>query len=318
MKKLSFLEAIREQIRVRHYSLQTEKSYLYWARYLVRYSHVRNAQELSPKHIESFLCYLSTHCKVSASTQKQALCALVFCYKHVLAIDTSSLNFPYAKGPSRIPQVLDDQQAKRIINLMNGEYKIIASILYGSGLRLTESLRLRIKDIDFVNRTIFVFRGKGQKDRVCLLPNCIIEDLQKQLEKVRSIHTNDLYQGCGYTSLPSSLFRKYKKSVKQFHWQYLFPASRRCIHPVDGYTCRHHIHPTAFSRALRKAASLSQIGKRVTAHTFRHSFATSLLKRGYDIRTLQEMLGHQDLKTTQIYTHVAGLHQSGVVSPLDI
>ncbi|MBQ4892143.1 integron integrase [Shewanella sp. MMG014] len=317
MKKPTFIEAIREQIRVRHYSLQTEKSYLYWARYFIRYTQIKNARELAPSHIESFLYYLSNQRGVSASTQKQALCALVFVFKHVLEVNTDNLNFPYAKAPSRIPQVLDAQQAKLIINLMNGQYKMIASILYGSGLRLNEALSLRVKDIDFTHRTIFVFRGKGQKDRVCLLPDCAVDSLKEQIEKVKEIHHNDIKAGLGFTSLPPSLFRKYQQSIKQFHWQYIFPASRLCVHPIDGYICRHHIHPSAFGRALRIATIQAQVAKRVTAHTFRHSFATQLLQHGTDIRTVQEQLGHKDLKTTQLYTHAAGINQTGIVSPMD-
>lgn len=187
------------------------------------------------------MCYLSNQRGVSASTQKQALCALVFAFKHVLGINTDGLNFPYAKAPSRIPQVLNDEQAKRIINLMIGDYKMVASILYGSGLRLNEALRLRVKDIDFTHRTIFVFRGKGQKDRVCLLPSCAIDSLKGQIEKVKRVHHKDIDAGFGFSSLPTSLFRKYKQSIKQLHWQYIFPASRRCVHPIDGYICRHHI-----------------------------------------------------------------------------
>ncbi|QYJ88008.1 integron integrase [Shewanella mesophila] len=303
MTKPSFIEAIREQIRVRHYSLQTEKSYLYWVRYLIRYSQVQRASELTPSHIEFFLYHLSSQRGVSASTQKQALCAIVFVFKHVLRVDPDVLTFPYAKAPTRVPQVLDNQQAKLIINQMSGEYNMIASILYGSGLRLNEALRLRGRDIDFVHRTIFVFRGKGQKDRVYLLPSSTIDSLKGQIEKVKGVHHKDIEAGFGFASLPTSLFRKYKQSIKQFHWQYIFPASRLCVHPVDGYICRHHIHPSAFGRALRVATEQAQVGKRVTAHTFRHSFATQLLLHGTDIRTVQEQLGHKDLKTTQIYTN---------------
>ncbi|WP_163931939.1 integron integrase [Paraferrimonas sp. SM1919] len=317
MANLGFIAAVREQIRVRHYSLQTEKSYLYWLRYFIRYCGVRSAGELTPTHVERFLYYLSSQRKVSASTQKQALCALVFAYKHVLKTETENLQFPYAKGPTRVPQVLSAEEAKRVIQLLRGEHQLIASILYGSGLRLNEALRLRVKDIDIHSGTIFVFRGKGQKDRMCILPEALIDPLKQQIDRVREIHADDLDAGFGYTSVPASLFRKYKQSLKQFHWQYLFPSTGRCVHPHDGYICRHHIHPTAFGKALRQAVKVANLTKIVTAHTFRHTFATQLLVHGADIRSVQEQLGHSDLKTTQIYTHAAGLNQSGLVSPID-
>ncbi len=204
-----------------------------------------------------------------------------------------------------------------IINQLPNYHHLIGAILFGSGLRLKEALWIRIKDIDFKEKSIFVYQGKGQKDRICMLPQTIISQLNVQITHVKAIHDHDLAAGFGLASLPISLMRKYQNSAAQFHWQYLFPASRRCVHPSDHYICRHHIHPTAFSRELRQATKRAQINKRVTAHTFRHSFATCLLRKGYDIRTIQEMLGHTDVKTTQIYTHVIGGHYSGVISPLD-
>ncbi len=317
MGQATYIEAIRAEIRVRHYSYQTEKSYLYWNRYFIRHCNIRHGDDITPALIEHFLCFLAVQCKVSASTQKQALCAIIFACRHVLKIETKELQFPYAKTPQRIPQVLSSDEAKLIISFLSNYHHLIGSILFGAGLRLKEALRLRIKDIDLSTKSIFVYQGKGQKDRVCMLPNGLVDELTLQISHVKKIHDRDLAEGFGLASLPISLIKKYRSSAAKFHWQYIFPASRRCIHPSDKYVCRHHIHPTAFSRELRKATTKSNTNKRVTAHTFRHSFATSLLLKGHDIRTIQELLGHSDVKTTQIYTHVIGGHHTGVISPLD-
>jgi integron integrase len=317
MGQLTFLEAIRTEIRVRHYSYQTEKSYLYWNRYFIRHCNIRHGADITPALIEQFLCFLAVECEVSASTQKQALCAIVFACRHVLKIEPNELQFPYAKAPKRIPQVLSNEEAKLIISNLSGYHYLIGAILFGSGLRLKEALKLRVKDIDLTTKSIFVYRGKGQKDRACMLPNGLIDVLKSQMNQVKKLHEADLSDGFGLASLPISLIRKYRSNASKFHWQYIFPASRRCMHPSDNYVCRHHIHPTAFSRALRQATTNCGIDKRVTAHTFRHSFATSLLLKGHDIRTIQELLGHSDVKTTEIYTHVIGGHHTGVISPLD-
>jgi len=317
MKNTGYLGSIKEQIRVRHYSYQTEKSYLYWNRYFIRHFKFSSAKQITPLHIEQFLTFLANSKQVSSSTQQQALCALVFAFKHVLAINTDDLKFPYAKPPSRIPQVLEDSEAKLIIERLTGKYKLLGILLYGAGLRLTEALTLRIKDIDTQNQTLFIYRGKGKKDRVCILPQMANELVDKQINRVRQTHLTDLNKGLGMASLPPSLIKKFGTNAKLLHWQYLFPSIHCVSHPVDGYICRHHIDPTTFRKALQKAVSQTAITKRVTAHTFRHSFATNLLRRGHDIRTVQELLGHNDVKTTQIYTHVAGLHQTGIVSPMD-
>ncbi len=317
MKESGYISAIRTEIRVRHYSYQTEKSYLYWNRYFINYCQISHGSEISASKIGQFLCYIAEQCNVSASTQKQALCALVFACRFVLKMDTAGLDFPYAKAPKRIPQVLSAEEAKQIISQLYGYHYLIAGILFGSGLRLKEALRLRVKDIDLTEKSIFVHQGKGNKDRVCILPSELILPLKAQIESVKSVHNSDLRAGFGLASLPISLIKKYRNSAKKFYWQFVFPASRRCLHPSDDYICRHHIHPTAFSKALRLATKQAAIDKRVTAHTFRHSFATALLRKGYDLRTIQELLGHTDIKTTQIYTHVIGTHTSGVVSPFD-
>lgn len=216
-----------------------------------------------------------------------------------------------------MPTVLTHEEAMKIIDNMNNKYRVMFALLYGAGLRKTELLKLRIKDVDFAAKSVFVFRGKGGKDRMTMLPNNLVEPIKNQIENVRRIHQKDLAEGGGETSLPPGLARKYPYAIKEFKWQYLFPSTTRCQHPIDGYYCRHHLHWTGLTKALRAAVKASGVTKHVTAHTFRHSFATQLLLSGADIRTVQELLGHSDLRTTQIYTHVIGQHSSGTTSPLD-
>jgi integron integrase len=315
--KSPFLLSLRDVMRVKRYSLQTEKSYLYWAKYFIMFNDKRHPKDLGSAEINHFLTFLAVNRGVSAATQNQALCAIVFMYKHLLEKQFDGLTFSYAKQPKTIPTVLSPQQVTAIISHLRGPYKLLVSILYGSGLRLNEALRLRIKDIDFSNQTLFVFRGKGQKDRVTLLPNQLNNAITKQMKKVELMHQQDLQAGFGLTSLPASLNRKYKSAMKDFGWQYLFPSTTRCNHPIDGYICRHHLHPTTLSKQLRQSVLKANIHKKVSAHTFRHSFATSLLINGTDIRTVQTLLGHTDLRTTEIYTHVIGQRHAGTVSPFD-
>jgi integron integrase len=255
--------------------------------------------------------------KVSAATQNQALCALVFMYKHVIKRSFEDLNYEFAKTPKNLPTVLSPEEVAAVMRHIEGIYWLITALLYGSGFRINEALCLRIKDIDFYSKSIFIFRGKGRKDRYTVLPTQLVEPLKQQIEKVKKGHQKDLDEGYGYTSVPPALMKKYSHVLKDFSWQYLFPSVTRCIHPYNGYICRHHLHATAFSRQLRQAVKASGIHKRVTAHTFRHSFATSLLQQGTDIRTVQELLGHTDLKTTEIYTHVIGNRRAGTISPVD-
>lgn len=312
-----FLSSLRDVMRVKRYSLQTEKSYLYWVKYFIMFNDKRHPKDLGSSDINHFLTFLAVNRGVSAATQNQALCAIVFMYKHLLERQFDGLTFSYAKKPKNIPSVLSPQQVASIISCLSNPYKLLVSILYGSGLRLNEALRLRIKDIDFSNQTLFVFRGKGQKDRITLLPNQLNEAIKKQIKSVELMHQQDLQDGFGLTSLPASLHRKYKAAMKDFGWQYLFPSTNRCSHPVDGYICRHHLHPTTLSKQLRRAVLKANIHKKVSAHTFRHSFATSLLNNGTDIRTVQTLLGHADLRTTEIYTHVIGKRHAGTTSPFD-
>lgn len=312
-----FLESIRDVLRTKHYSLRTEKSYLYWIKYFILFNNKQHPRDMGEFEINRFLTHLAVNRGVSAATQNLALCAIVFMYKHVLARDNLGLTFSYAKQPRNIPTVLSPDEAQAILNQLHQPYQLIAAVMYGSGLRLNEALSLRIKDIDFANNTIFIFRGKGKKDRLSLLPKTLLGDFKRQIERSTLVHQRDLSQGFGLSSVPASLFRKYKFALKDLSWQYLFPSSCRCQHPVDQYICRHHVHASTFSKALRRAKIASNTIKRVSAHTFRHSFATALLQNGADIRTVQTLLGHQDLRTTEIYTHVIGNQFAGTISPFD-
>ncbi|GAB3027791.1 integron integrase [Bowmanella dokdonensis] len=317
MGKSAFLEQVRCELRTRQYSLRTEKTYLFWIRNFIRFNEKRHPSEMGNAEIERFLSYLAVRRQVSAATQNLALCAIVFMYRHLLNREIADLNYSYTRTPKNLPTVLGADEVAAILGQMRGKIRLITSLLYGCGLRIQEALMLRVKDIDLSGRSVFVFRGKGSKDRYTLLPASLVPSLQWQIEQVRQLHQEDLRLGHGLTSVPASLFRKYQGTLKDFAWQYLFPSTTRCVHPHDGYVCRHHLHPSAYTKQLRKAVIASGVAKRVTAHTFRHSFATRLLQLGTDIRTVQELLGHTDLRTTEIYTHVLGNRRAGTTSPLD-
>jgi integron integrase len=313
-----FLESIRQILRTKHYSIQTEKAYLLWIKRFILFNQKRHPKDMGEEEISNYLTHLAVDRQVTSSTQNLALCSIVFMYKHVFERQLTLLpDTIRAKAPKRVPTVLSNQEATEIINELKQPYRLIFSLLYGSGLRKAELLALRVKDIDFSGNSIYVFRGKGAKDRVTLLPHVLIEPLKSQINKVETLHLKDLTEGEGKTSLPSGLSRKYPKAITQLKWQYLFPSTMRCKHPTDGYYCRNHLHWTSLTKALSAAVLKTGIRKHVTAHTFRHSFATQLLLNGADIRTVQELLGHNDLKTTQIYTHVIGKHLSGTLSPID-
>ncbi|MFB1014227.1 MAG: integron integrase [Psychrobacter glaciei] len=318
MSTSPFLESIRHIIRTMHYSIQTEKTYLLWIKNFILFNQKRHPKDMGEEEISNYLTYLAVERKVTSSTQNLALCSIVFMYKHVFQRELTLLRDTVrAKAPKRVPTVLSNEEAIAIINELKHPHHLIFSLLYGSGLRKAELLRLRVKDIDFSGNAIYVFRGKGSKDRMTLLPSSLIEPLKDQISRVKHIHLKDLAEGQGKTSLPAGLARKYPYAITEFKWQYIFPSTIRCQHPTDGYFCRHHLHWTALSKALRSAVKKTKIHKHVTAHTFRHSFATQLLLNGADIRTVQELLGHSDVKTTQIYTHVIGQHSSGILSPID-
>jgi len=303
---------------VKHYAYRTEKTYIFWIRRYILFHGKKHPSEMGSKQIQEFLTHLAVERNVSASTQNQALNALIYLYKKVLGIDlTDPIEAVRARRPPRLPVVLSKPEALKIIDLIPGEPQLIVKLLYGSGLRLMECLRLRVKDIDFSINQILIRYGKGGKDRVTVLPANIFESLQMHLKKVRAIHENDCSHGFGHVNLPGALARKYPNASRQWAWQFVFPSKSLCNDPRSGEIRRHHLHESCVRKALKKAVTLAGIYKPVGCHTFRHSFATHLLADGYDIRTVQELLGHKDVSTTMIYTHVLNKGGRAVRSPID-
>jgi len=316
-KKL--LDQYSEALRNRHYSLRTEKTYISWVRQYILYHHKRHPREMGVAEINDFITYLVNQKAVSASTQNQAISAILFLYRNVLNIqlDEAALIPIRPTKPTRVPTVLSRDEAKRVIANMDGIYKLMAQLMYGSGLRLMEVMRLRVKDLDFGNRQIIVRDGKGENDRVTMFPDVLLEPLRLVIRQVKAQHDLDLAQGYGTVYLPYALERKYPNANREFAWQYVFPAPVFSIDPVRGVKQRHHLNEANLQRAVKQAARSAKINKLATPHTFRHSFATHLLENGYDIRTVQELLGHKDVKTTMIYTHVLQRGGLAVKSPLD-
>ena len=314
-KKL--LDQMRDVIRAKHYSYRTEETYLDWVRRYIHFHQKRHPQEMGAPEIQAFLTHLAAHRKVSASTQNQALSAILFLYREVLRKEIEPVLLSTAKRPERLPTVLTRTEALCVIDQLNSRHKLMAQILYGSGLRLMECVRLRIKDIDFDYKTITVRDGKGEKNRVTPLPESVVPDLKRQIERARLLHEEDLASGCGEVYLPDALSLKYPNAARELNWQYIFPASKRSLDPRGGVERRHHLDSSGLQRAVKRAAQKAGIRKRVSCHTFRHSFATHLLQNGYDIRTVQELLGHKDVRTTMIYTHVLQRGGLAVKSPLD-
>ncbi len=317
MSSSPFIESVRKELRTRRYSIKTEKVYLFWIKAFIIFNDKKHPDIMGNQEIERFLNHLAVNKQVSGSTQNQALCAIIFLYRYIIQREIIDLKYSFTKREKAMPTVLTHDEAKLIISQLTGKYWLIASLLYGCGLRINEALQLRIKDINLDDSTLFIFRGKGKKDRYTLLPKTLKFHISEQISQVKAKHTQDLSQGFGLTSLPPALIRKYGNAAKDISWQYLFPSSTRCTHPYDGYICRHHIHETSFRKQLRKAVMTAKVAKQVKAHTFRHTFATQLLLQGTDIRTVQELLGHTDLKTTELYTHVIGSRFSHTVSPVD-
>ncbi|MBI5963779.1 MAG: integron integrase [Chloroflexi bacterium] len=316
-KKL--LDQFRDNIRLKQYSYRTEKTYIQWVREYILFHNKRHPREMGVTEINQFITHLVVERKASASTQNQAISAILFLYRNTLHIelDQSSLNFIRPKKGKRVPNVLSAQEARAVISNMTGSYKLMAQIMYGSGLRLVECLRLRVKDIDFENHRILVYDGKGGDDRVTMLPDSVIAPMRQHLAQIKAMHQKDLVAGHGSVQMPFALDKKYPAAHKQWIWQFIFPAPTLYTETETGITRRHHIHETALQKAIRAAAKITKLDKRVTPHTFRHSFATHLLQNGYDIRTVQELLGHKDVKTTMIYTHVLQRGGLAVKSPLD-
>jgi integron integrase len=312
------LDQVRGVIRTLHYSIRTEEAYVDWTRRFILFHRKRHPKEMGKEEIESFLSHLAVEGRVSASTQSQAKAALLFLYQKVLKVEVDWLkDVVAAKQPQRLPTVLTIDEVRSLLAHMEGVPWLIASLLYGSGLRVLEACRLRVLDIDFGMRQIIVRNGKGAKDRVTMLPESLVEALKSQLELARLQHQRDCEQGGGDVYLPFALDRKYPNAEKEWKWQYAFPSGRLSRDPRSGAIRRHHNEEQRVQRAVRQAALDAGIEKRVTPHTLRHSFATHLLQGGYDIRTVQELLGHKDVRTTMIYTHVLNRGGHGVRSPLD-
>ena len=313
------LNQVRDKIRLKHYSIRTEQVYSEWVKRFVLFHKKRHPKDMGAGEVEQFLTHLAVVGKVSASTQNQAKSALLFLYRDVLSTDLPWLDeVVVAKGGKRLPVVLTVQEALRLLERINGTYGLIARLLYGSGMRVMEGVRLRVKDIDFERRELIVREGKGNKDRVTMLPQSLIEPLQQHLLRVKILHEQDMEEGFGDVYLPFALTRKYPVAGREWHWQYVFPAAKRSIDPRSNLERRHHVSDQAVQRAVRQAARDADLNKPVSPHTLRHSFATHLLQSGYDIRTVQELLGHKDVQTTMIYTHVLNRGGRGVVSPLDV
>ena len=313
------LDQVRDAIRRKHYSIRTEEAYVSWIKRFILFHNKRHPREMGAPEIEAFLTHLAVERRVAASTQNQALSAILFLYREVLGIDLDlPLHTVRAKRPRRLPTVLTHDEALRVIAALSGTHQLMTKLLYGAGLRLMECVRLRVKDLDFDQHVIIVRNGKGAKDRVTILPDSLTQPLQEHLQRVRLIHQQDLRAGYGSVYLPYALERKYPNASREWIWQYVFPSDRLSTDPRTSITRRHHIDPSTLQKAVRKAAKLAGITKHVTCHTFRHSFATRLLEQGYDIRTVQELLGHKDVKTTMIYTHVLNRGGVAVRSPLDL
>ncbi len=312
------LDRLREALRLKHYSIRTETAYVEWARRFILFHGKRHPAHMGAAEITAFLTHLAVKESVAASTQRQALSALGFLYREVLQQALSDLPaVVYAKQPRRLPAVLTRAEVQAVLARLPADYHLMARLLYGSGLRLMECARLRVKDVDFARRSVIVRDGKGMKDRVTMLPDQIRDALEVHLAHVRQIHAQDLARGDGAVYLPFALDRKYPNASREWGWQYVFPSSRLSTDPRSGERRRHHLDETGLQKAVRQAARAAGLVKPVTCHTFRHSFATHLLEAGYDIRTVQELLGHSDVKTTMIYTHVLNRGGLAVRSPLD-
>ena len=316
--EIRLLDQVQNKIRTLHYSRRTGKTYTHWIRKFILFHNKRHPKEMGAREIEQFLTYLATHRHVSPSTQNQAFSALLFLYKQVLKIELDNIkDVRRAKRTPNLPVVLTRQETRNVLDHLPQDQRLICALMYGSGLRLLECLRLRIKDIDFERREITVRQGKGGKDRRTVLPDGLVNQLQSHLRKVRTRHEQDRKLNQGYVELPMALARKFPKASSSWLWQWVFPATRTYLHQETGERRRHHYHETALQRAVPRAALEAGIAKRVTCHTFRHCFATHLLEDGYDIRTVQELLGHSEVSTTMIYTHVLNKGPNAVQSPLD-
>jgi integron integrase len=309
---------VRQAIRFRHYSIRTEEAYVQWIKRFILFHDKRHPREMGVREVEQFLSDLAVNRHVAVSTQNQALSAILFLYQEVLRQEIGWLdNVVRAKKPKRLPVILSREEVKAVLNGLSGAKRIMAHLLYGSGLRLMECFRLRVKDVDFSYNHIVVREGKGDKDRVTMLPLNVKSPLRQHLQEVKRLHERDLREGFGSACLPYALERKYPHANREWAWQYVFPAAKRSMDPRSGVERRHHIGQLVLQQAVKEAVRKAGISKAASCHTLRHSFATHLLEAGYDIRTVQELLGHRDVSTTMIYTHVLNRGGRGVQSPAD-
>ena len=311
------LDRLRHACRVRHYSIRTEDAYHDWCRRFILFHKVRHPETMAEPEVNAFLTHLAVDRHVAASTQNQAMAALLFLYEAVLRRPLNELNVIRAARPKRLPVVLTREEVRSVLGRLDGIHALFGRLLYGTGMRLLECLRLRVKDIDFTLNQITVRAGKGDKDRVTVLPAGIVPALRDQLVGARRLYESDLAEGFGRVELPTALARKYPNAATEWIWQYVFPSVKRSRDPRSGVERRHHLHEGAMSRAIKEAIRAAGITKHATAHTLRHSFATHLIGDGADIRTVQELLGHESVETTMIYTHVLNRGGRGVTSPLD-
>lgn len=316
--KPRLLTEVRRACRARQYSPRTESAYTSWIRRYIHFHGLRHPAEMGEREVVAFLSHLANDRNVGTSTQNQAASALLFLYHEVLR---KPIELPAdvvrPRKPRRLPIVLTRQEVQAVLFHLDGDKRLVASLLYGSGMRLLEALQLRVKDVDLERRELTVRRGKGGHDRLTMLPEALRSQLHRQIQRVRAQHENDIRQGAGWTTMPRGLARKLQGAGRELPWQYIFPATRTQTDPETGRRFRHHLHESAIQRAVKEAVRRAGITKRATSHSFRHSFATHLLEDGYDIRTIQELLGHRDVKTTMIYTHVLNRGGRGVRSPLD-
>lgn len=314
--KSPFLRQLQRTMRVRGYSIRTEKTYLFWIYRFIKFHKDRHPASMGANEVVAFLDHLANDRSVSINTQRVALNALSFLYNKILVKPLGDLGFKHASRPRVLPSVLTTMEVRLILGQLVGLHKLIVSVMYGSGLRVSECLRIRLQDIDLHRSSLVIRDGKGGKDRTTILSQSLKQQLVLQMRHAHSLQKKDNEIGVG-PSMPVALARKYPSAFKTRGWMFLFPSTTLCNHPVSGILCRHHLHTSVIRKAVKRAATEADITKRVSCHTFRHSFATHLLESGTDIRTVQELLGHSDIKTTQIYTHVIGQHYAGTLSPLD-
>jgi integron integrase len=316
-KPVRLLDQLRLHMRKSGLAYTTEQTYIHWIKRFIYFNNKKHPKDMGELEIETFLNDLAIHRHCAAGTQKIALNALIYLYKRFFGLATIELDFSFSRTPKRLPVVYSREEIAKILTNLRGMSKLMVQLLYGTGLRSAELLSLRIKDVDFSSNNIFVRGGKGNKDRATMLPTTLVEALKLQVENVKQLHFEDLEAGYGEVYLPAALSRKYPRAASELGWQYLFPSKRIGKDPRSGVLRRHHLHATALSKSIRGAVRAAEVNKPARAHSFRHSFATHLLESGYDLRTIQELLGHSDIATTEIYTHVINRGGKGVLSPVD-